>query len=285
MLDISTIINVRFIRQVFEKAYGKGSSYFGDNPLLDNFTSNGFVKATKNELVYYGIIVNGHGRVMLSSDNTVDDFVEARRQLITYLQRYSEENSSKWVTLTDLIRQYVPVDDRARFYAMAMEVIRIENNTLVVNDFNYRWMEGDVYLTYIGRKNDIELTASDINHIRSKLLMPITGVLPPNLKRVKFNRNPEYQNETLYGWDWFYILEDGKYRKVMGYVLTERENENGVICPSAGAMVTVKDPDGTRTTLFITAYHLSKRMATTDALSPVGGVYQLDDYRYIQVIV
>lgn len=284
VLDLASVINHNILRLAIRKVHGDNSLYFVESPLLDNFTSDGFVKATKNELVYYGVIVNNHGLPILSSDNTIDDYLDIRRKLITYLQRYTDGNRPKWVSLISLVRESVPVDDRARFYAIAMEVIRIENNTIIVNDFNYRWIEGNVYLTYIGRKNDVEVTFNDINQIRSKLVVPATGELP-DLRRMKFIRNSEQQDEVLYAWDWFYILEDGKYRKVKGYILTEHKDVDGSVIPSAGGMVTVKDPWGVETTLFITSYYLSKKMVAGDEIAPVGGIYQLNNYQYIQVIV
>ena len=180
----------------------------------------------------------------------------------------------------------MPVDERARFYGMAMEIIRIENNSDIVNDFTYRWLDGYVYLAYVGRINDIEISTDDINRLRSKLASPVTDSSKlTDLKRLKFVRDAEHQDEVLYGWDWFYILGDGKYRKVKGYVLTVCKEVRGSVNSNQGARVTLKDPDGVMTTLFIDPYRLSKGLVVTDALSPVGGVYQLDDYRYIQVIV
>lgn len=264
-----------------------GSSFYIDEPVLDNFTSSGSAKVTKNELVFYGVLVNSVKHDIVSANTTIDDIVHNRHLLVSYLKQHAIDNRFKWVGLTDLIRQHMPLDDRARFYGMAMEIIRIENNSAIVNDFTYRWLDGYVYLAYVGRINDIEITTDDVNRLRSKLVSPVVdGSKLPDLKRLKFIRNSEHQDETLYGWDWFYILEDGKYRKVKGYILTERESEgNRGVCPNQGARVVLRDPDGVETSLFIDAYRLSKGMVTTDALAPVGGIYQLDDYHYIQVIV
>lgn len=284
---MSVAISHGFFRSILKKHEERSAlSFHVDDPVLDNLSSGGFVKATKNELIFYGVIVSGVKDDLMSKEITVDGVVFARRKLITYLQRYADENSLKWVGLTDLIRQNVPVDERARFYGMAMEIIRIENNSDIVNDFTYRWLDGYVYLAYVGRINDIEITTDDVNRLRSKLASPVADNSKlANLKRLKFVRDAEHQNEVLYGWDWFYILEDGKYRKVKGYVLTERNEVRGSVNPNQGARVTLNDPDGVMTTLFIDPYRLSKGLVVTDALSPVGGVYQLDDYRYIQVIV
>lgn len=284
---MSVAISHGFFRSILKKHEELSAlSFHVDDPMLDNVTSDGFVKATKNELIFYGVIVSGVKDDLMSKEIKVDGVVSARRKLITYLQRYADENSLKWVGLTDLIRQNVPVDERARFYGMAMEIIRIENNSDIVNDFTYRWLDGYVYLAYVGRINDIEITTDDINRLRSKLASPVTDNSKlTNLKRLKFVRNAEHQDEVLYGWDWFYILEDGKYRKVKGYVLTERDEVRGSVNPNQGARVTLKDVYGVTTTLFIDPYRLSKGLVVTDALAPVGGVYQLDDYRYIQVIV
>lgn len=284
---MSVAISHGFFRSILKKHEELSAlSFHVDDPMLDNVTSDGFVKATKNELIFYGVIVSGVKDDLMSKEIKVDGVVSARRKLITYLQRYADENSLKWVGLTDLIRQNVPVDERARFYGMAMEIIRIENNSDIVNDFTYRWLDGYVYLAYVGRINDIEITTDDINRLRSKLASPVTDNSKlTNLKRLKFVRNAEHQDEVLYGWDWFYILEDGKYRKVKGYVLTECNEVRGSVNPNQGARVTLKDVYGVTTTLFIDPYRLSKGLVVTDALAPVGGVYQLDDYRYIQVIV
>ena len=71
-----------------------------------------------------------------------------------------------------------------------------------------------------------------------------------------------------------------------GYVLTDRvPNGDGSVAPNQGARVTLKDPDGVDTTLFIDGYRLSKGMVTTHALSPVGGIYRLDNYKYVQIMV
>lgn len=284
---MSIAISHGFFRSILKKHEERSAlSFHVDDPVLDNLSSDGFVKATKNELIFYGVIVSGVKDDLMSKEITVDGVVFARRKLITYLQRYADENSLKWVCLTDLIRQNVPVDERARFYGMAMEIIRIENNSDIVNDFTYRWLDGYVYLAYVGRINDIEISTDDINRLRSKLASPVTDSSKlTDLKRLKFVRDAEHQDEVLYGWDWFYILGDGKYRKVKGYVLTVCKEVRGSVNSNQGARVTLKDPDGVMTTLFIDPYRLSKGLVVTDALSPVGGVYQLDDYRYIQVIV
>nr|DAO95252.1 MAG TPA: hypothetical protein [Caudoviricetes sp.] len=108
----------------------------------------------------------------------------------------------------------------------------------------------------------------------------------PDLKRLKFIRDVKHQDDHLYGWDWYYILEDGKYRKVKGYILTDRvPTGNGSVCPNQGARVTLKDPDGVDTTLFMDSYRLSKGMVTTDVISSVGGIYRLNDNFYVQIIV
>lgn len=284
---MSTSISHFFSRTILKKHEERSAlSFYVDDPMLDNVTSDGFVKATKNELVFYGVIVGGVKDDLMSKEITIDGIVSARQRLITYLQRHADEHRLKWVSLTDLIRQNVPVDERARFYGMAMEIVRIENNSDIVNDFTYRWLDGYVYLAYVGRINDTEIPTDDINRLRSRLASPVTDSSKlTDLKRLKFVRDVEHQDEVLYGWDWFYILEDGKYRKVKGYVLTERNEVRGSVNPNQGARVTLNDPDGVMTTLFIDPYRLSKGLVVTDALSPVGGVYQLDDYRYIQVIV
>nr|DAS63894.1 MAG TPA: hypothetical protein [Caudoviricetes sp.] len=284
---MSIAISHGFFRSILKKHEERSAlSFHVDDPMLDNVTSDGFVKATQNELIFYGVIVSGVKDDLMSKEITVDGVVSARRKLITYLQHYADENRLKWVGLTDLIRQNVPVDERARFYGMAMEIIRIENNSDIVNDFTYRWLDGYVYLAYVGRINDIEITTDDINRLRSKLASPVIDDSKlTNLKRLKFVRDAEHHDEVLYGWDWFYILEDGKYRKVKGYVLTKCNEVRGSVNPNQGARVTLKDVYGVATTLFIDPYRLSKGLVVTDALAPVGGVYQLDDYRYIQVIV
>lgn len=263
-----------------------GQSFYVNDPILDNFTSNGSDKATKNELVYYGTITNAVDRDILGNNTRLDDIVRNRYMLVSFLKQYAIDTGFKWVGLTDLIRQNVPVEDRARFYAAAMEIIRIENNSIIVNDFVYRWLDGYVYLAYVGRINDIEITTDDVNRLRSKLLSSVTddsGL--PDLKRLKFVRDADHQDEVLYGWDWYYILEDDKYRKVKGYVLTERNTVNGRVSPNLGVRVTLKDPDGVDTLLFLDPYHLSKGLVTTDALAPVGGIYRLNDHCYAQVIV
>lgn len=263
-----------------------GQSFYVNDPILDNFTSSGFDKATKNELVYYGTITNAVNRDIIGNNTRLDNIVRNRHMLVSFLKQYAVNTGFKWVGLTDLIRQNVPVEDRARFYAAAMEIIRIENNSIIVNDFVYRWLDGYVYLAYVGRINDIKITTDDINRLRSKLLSPVTdGSELPDLKRLKFVRDAEHQDEVLYGWDWYYILEDGKYRKVKGYVLTERNTVNGCVNPNVGARVTLRDPDGVDTSLFLDPYHLSKGLVITDALAPVGGIYQLNDHCYVQVIV
>lgn len=284
---ISISISHGFFRSILKKHEELSAlSFHVDDPMLDNLSSDGFVKATQNELIFYGVIVSGVKDDLMSKEITVDGVVSARRKLITYLQRYGDENSLKWVGLTDMIRQNVPIDERARFYGMAMEIIRIENNSDIVNDFTYRWLDGYVYLAYVGRINDIEITTDDINRLRSKLASPVTDNSKlSDLKRLKFIRDAKHQDDHLYGWDWFYILEDGKYRKVKGYVLTERNEVRGSVNPNQGARLTLKDPDGVETTLFIDPYRLSKGLVVTDALAPVGGIYRLDDYKYIQVIV
>ena len=285
--SMSTSISHSFFRTILKKYEDRNSaSFYADDPILDNLTTDGFAKATNNELVFYGVIYNVTERDLISANVRIDDVVSNRHMLVSYLKHHANDNGFKWVCLTDLIRQNVPAEERIRFYDAVMEIIRIENNSDIVNDFTYRWLDGYVYLAYVGRINDIEITTDDINRLRSKLASPVTDNSKlPNLKRLKFIRDVKHQGETLYGWDWFYILEDGKYRKVKGYVLTERNDVRGSVNPNQGARVTLKDPDGVETTLFIDPYRLSKGLVVTDALAPVGGVYQLDDYRYIQVIV
>ena len=285
--NMSTSISHFFFRTILKKYEDRNSaSFHADDPILDNLTTDGFAKATNNELVFYGVIYNTTERDLISANVRIDDIVSNRHMLVSYLKQHTTDNGFKWVGLTDLIRQNVPVDERVRFYGMAMEIIRIENNSDIVNDFTYRWLDGYVYLAYVGRINDVEITTDDINRLRSKLVSPVTDNSKlPDLKRVKFVRGAEHQDETLYGWDWYYILEDGKYRKVKGYVLTERNEVRGSVAPNRGMRVTLKDPDGVDTTLFVDPYRLSKGLVVTDALAPVGGIYQLDDYQYIQIIV
>lgn len=285
--DIASTIGYSFSRSILnERRDLTGLSFYVDCPILDNFTSSGFAKATKNELVYYGVIVSNTKYDIMAPNTTIDDFVRNRHALVSYLKAHAGSNQFKWVCLADLVRQHVPVDDRARFYGIAMELIRIENNSEIVNDFVYRWFDGYVYLAYVGKVNDIEISTDDVYRVRSKLLSPVTDDSNlPDLKRLKFIRDAKYQDDHLYGWDWFYILEDGKYRKVKGYVLTERDAVNGSVTSNQGARVALKDPDGVNATLFIDGYRLSKGMVTTHALSPVGGIYRLDNYKYVQIIV
>lgn len=286
--DIAGAIGRLFTRSILtERKDLTGLSFYADDPILDNFTSSGFVKATKNELVYYGVLVNNTRYDIMTPNTTIDDLVRNRHALVSYLKAHADSNQFKWVCLADLVRQHVPADQRARFFGIVMEIIRIENNSDIVNDFVYRWFDGYVYLAYVGKVNDIEVLTDDVYRVRSKLLSPVTDDSNlPDLKRLKFIRDAKHQDDHLYGWDWFYILEDGKYRKVKGYVLTDRvPNGDGSVCSSQGARVTLKDPDGVDTTLFIDGYRLSKGMVTTHALSPVGGIYRLDDYKYVQIMV
>lgn len=286
--DIAGAIGRLFTHSILsERKDLTGLSFYVDDPILDNFTSSGFVKATKNELVYYGVLVNNTRYDIMTPNTTIDDLVRNRHALVSYLKAHADSNQFKWVCLADLVRQHVPVGQRARFFGIVMEIIRIENNSDIVNDFVYRWFDGYVYLAYVGKVNDIEISTDDVYRVRSKLLSPVTDDSNlPDLKRLKFIRDAKHQDDHLYGWDWFYILEDGKYRKVKGYVLTDRvPNGDGSVAPNQGARVTLKDPDGVDTTLFIDGYRLSKGMVTTHALSPVGGIYRLDNYKYVQIMV
>lgn len=286
--DIASTIGYSFSRSILnERKDLTGLSFYVDCPILDNFTSSGFAKATKNELVYYGVIVSNMKYDIMAPNTTIDDLVRNRHALVSYLKAHADSNQFKWVCLADLVRQHVPADERARFFGIVMEIIRIENSSDIVNDFVYRWFDGYVYLAYVGKVNDIEISTDDVYRVRSKLLSPVTdGVELPDLKRLKFIRDAKHQDDHLYGWDWFYILEDGKYRKVKGYILTDRvPTGDGRVCPNQGARVTLKDPDGVGTTLFIDSYRLSKGMVTTDVLSPVGGIYRLNDNLYVQITV